>query len=300
MSWQKDIKYFLYKVSDLIIKDSLLDKIQYCFHHLNKKRFYGCPDINNPRSFNEKIMWLKRNHRNSLGKKITDKLQVREYVKDKIGSQYLIPLIDTFENEKEIDLDKLPNKFILKPNHGSGWIILCKDKSKMSEAYIKSVYRSWLEKDYYYIAREWQYKGIEPKILCEKYLLRDDNEDLKDYKIFCFHGEPKYIQIDVDRYSNHTRCFYDPEWNKLPFTIIYPKYEGEVSKPSKLKEMVQISKKLSEPLIFSRVDLYCIKDKVYFGEITLHPGSGHKPFCPSNYDLILGRDLSLPKKSNSN
>ncbi len=289
-------KYRLYKFSNLFIKDNLFQKMLYTYHYLKEKRFYGFPNLKNPKTFNEKTLWLKQNYRDKLGMIVADKYKVRNYVEKKIGSKYLIPLINIYKDEKEINIGTLPKRFVLKPNHGSGWIIICRDKVKISEKYVKNICKDWLKMNYYYISREWQYKNIEPKIiLCEEYLSPKENEELKDYKIFCFNGNPKYVQIDVDRFTNHKRCFYDTNWKKLPFTTLYPKANRDIPKPSKLNEMLLISKKLSENFIFSRIDLYYPKNKVFFGEITLHHGGGYEPFFPQYYDLILGKDLSLPK-----
>ncbi len=269
----------------------------YTYHHLKERTFYGFPDLKNPKTFNEKTLWLKQNVRDKLGTIIADKYKVRNYVKKKIGNKYLIPLINIYKDEKEINFEALPNKFVLKPNHGSGWIIFCENKEKINQKYIKYICKRWLKMNFYYMSREWQYKNIEPKILCEEYLSSQENEELMDYKIFCFNGTPKYIQIDVDRFTNHKRCFYDTHWNKIPFTTYYPRSNRDIPKPSKLNEMLLISKILSENFIFSRIDLYYPKNEIFFGEITLHHGGGYEPFLPSYYDLILGKELILPKSS---
>jgi len=304
------LERFIYpflKFSDYVIPDDVFYTLQYLFLHLKDGYIPERPNIDNPKKYNEKILWLKKNFRNELGYIVTDKYKVRDYVKSKVGEKYLIPLIDTYENPDDIDFDKLPNKFVLKPNHCSGGVILCQDKNDLDEKSVKIELEQWLSMNYYYFGREWNYKEIRPRlILCEKYLNESDGKQASDYKVFCFNGDPVMIQFDNDRHNNHKRAFYDAEWNKLPFTVYYEKpdesapftvyYEKpdeSAPKPKNFEKMLEIAKILSDGFKLCRVDLYNIDGEIYFGEITLHPGGGNKPFRPRKYDEIIGKKLQV-------
>lgn len=241
-------------------------------------------DLKNPQTFNEKINYLKLFERNPLSPIVADKLTVRDYVKDTVGEEYLIPIIGIYSSADEINFKELPKKFVLKTNHGSGWNLICHDKNQLSwEIELKKV-KSWLKKNAYYLSREWQYKYTKPQLIHEELL----EYEIDDYKFFCDMGEPRYIQVDSDRFSNHQRTVFDTSWDEVDMYFMYPRIESEVPKPSKLNEMLLLAKKLSKPFIFCRVDLYEYKGKVFFGEITLHPGGGSEPFREYKYDLLMG------------
>jgi hypothetical protein len=254
-------------------------------------------NLKNPQTFDENIIWLKRYHRFDLGPVIADKVAVREYVKEKIGEEILIPQIAIYNSAEEIDFNSLPEQCVLKPNHGSGWVIIIKgDETKQELTQYRKQLRQWMSWNAYYLFGEWQYKNIERKIICEPYVQEID--DLMDYKFFCFNASPEIIQIDTDRHTNHKRLFKDLNWSDADISLQYPSEKKDVSKPEKLKEMVEIARKLSEPFIFSRIDLYNASGKIYFGEITLHPEAGNGVFGSYEEDLRLGEmlDLSPVKK----
>src|SRR5690554_2515997 len=168
-------------------------------------------DLNNPKTFNEKLQWLKLYDRKPEYTQMVDKYEVRKYIKDVIGEEYLIPLLGIYDSFEDIDFDKLPNEFVLKPNHTSGNVFICKDKSKIDYKKLKKGVSRWLKREYYWVHREWTYKNIKPRVICEKYL----QENITDYKFMCFNGEPKLIQIHRNRGSkNKTLDFYDINWNK--------------------------------------------------------------------------------------
>jgi hypothetical protein len=247
------------------------------------------PNIKEPKTFNEKINYIKLFHRPKNGPMVADKVLVREYIEQKIGSKYLIPILGVYNNASEIDFDNLPLGFALKTNHGSGWNIICKDKSKLDIEASKIKLDNWLKLNSYDINREWQYKFIKPLLICEELL----EYEIFDFKFFCFNGNPQFIQIDVDRFTNHTRSFYDIEWNKQVFGINYPISEKDIPKPTQLNEMIELAKVLSKGFDFLRVDLYIYNNRVYFGELTLHPGGGYEPFLNKEQDLFLGSFLNL-------
>ena len=288
----KSVKYQIFKLSKYLISDKLFYKIQHYKIHANRGEKAYWANLKTPATFNEKILWLKNNFRHEIGTTIVDKYRVRQWIKEKIGDKYLIPLIEVYKDPDEIDIAKLPQEFILKPNHGSGMVFICRDKSTFDFDTAKRQLKQWMGRNYYYHGREWQYDGIEPQIVCEKLL--SPEKPLKDYKIFCFNGSPKYIQVDLDRFTRHARCYYDLDWNKLPFTILYPKSDKEIEKPIQLEEMLAVAKKLAKDFVFLRVDLYLADDEIYFGEVTFHPEGGNGPFIPSNWDKKLGEELVVP------
>lgn len=256
------------------------------------KTFGKTLNLDNPKTFNEKIQWLKLYRRDELQTLLCDKYLVRDYLKSIIGDKYLNQLYGVYENADQIDYESLPTRFVLKCNHGSGWNILCKDKSELNNSDTNKQLNHWLNQNYYHLGKEWCYKNIKPLIIAEEYL----GDNLDDYKIFCFNGKAKYIQIDKDRFTNHTRCFYDLSWIKQPFTTQYPIYKEKVKKPPLLSEMISIAEELAGDLEFARIDLYQIKKSIRFGEITLYHGNGFEKFVPEKYDLVLGHQLKLMTK----
>lgn len=259
---------------------------------ITHKRF-GCSyhwmNINNPKTFNEKINHIKFYKKHKLGQIVADKVLVREYVINTIGEQYLIPLHAIYERASEIEFDKLPNGFALKTNHGSGWNIICTDKSKLNQQQVVKQFDRWLKMNSFYLSREWQYKEIKPKIICEQLL----QYEINDYKFFCFNGKPEYIQVDIDRFSNHTRIFFNSVWEIQEFSISYAINKNSIKKPEQLEKMLIIAESLSQGFNFVRVDLYIHNENIYFGEITLHPGGGFEPFIPGSFDRILGDKINL-------
>lgn len=259
------------------------------FSYLNKKL-----NLKNPKSFNEKIQWLKLNDRNVIYNKLVDKYEVRKFVKEKIGEEYLIPEIGVYDNFKEIDFSKLPNKFVLKCTHDSGGIFICKDKNKLDINKLEKSVKKRLKKNFYYNCREWPYKDVRPRIICEKYMSEEDGTDLKDYKIFCFNGEAKLIQVDINRFINHKRNFYDLDWNYKDISIQYPKDPNiRIKKPKNLDNMIKLSEKLSKKFPHVRIDFYNINGRIYFGEITLYHEAGFGKFDSEEFGLEMGNWINL-------
>jgi hypothetical protein len=275
--------------------DRFYNTFFYYYLHLRNRIFPKVPDFKYPKTFNEKIIYLKTKIKYPCAYKFTDKILVREYVERIIGPSYLIALLGCYNSPNMIDYTSLPKKFVLKTNHGSGMNILCYDKSRLNIEKTNRTLKTWLKINYFDIGREYQYRNIRPRILCEEMLLDENGKDLKDYKLFCFNGEPKFIQVDIDRHTNHTRNFYDLEWGRMPFTILYPQFSGYISKPPNLGEMIRVARDLSQPFVFARIDLYSVANKVYFGEITLHHGGGFEPIMPRVYDKILGDYIKLER-----
>lgn len=259
-------------------------------------------NLKNPQTLNEKIQWKKIYDRRPVYTLCADKYEVRNYVKERIGEKYLIPLLFYTNNPNKIDFDKIPLPFIIKANHGSGWIFIIKNKKEINKKEIIERCKKWLESNIYFIGREWQYKNIKPKILIEKLLLDEEGQIPKDYKFHCFNGEVEFIQVDTDRFENHKRGFFDINWRLLPFTWSpkknnRPKYElnKDINKPKKLREMVEIATTLSKNFDYVRVDLYFVNNKIYFGELTFSHEDGFAPFFPEKYDLIYEKKLKLKR-----
>ena len=250
---------------------------------------------NNPETLNEKLQWLKFNYRFPLQTIVSDKLLVREYVKEKLGDEYLIPLLGKWENYNDIDFGSLPEKFVLKCNHDSGGLVVCTDKEKLNWNEAKNKIEKSLKSNFFYIGREYQYRNIKPMIICEKFI-SDNGKVPMDYKIYCFNGKPDSILVCKDRFSNNTHrasyLFFDQEWNFLPLNKGDEKLKDvNIPRPKNLEKMIEISRKLSEDFIFCRIDLYNINGKIYFGEITLSPNSGFDPDIKYETDLKFGEKL---------
>ncbi len=277
-----------------LMNERFYNRFFYYYLHLKRGRIPKRLDLQEPVTFNEKMIWLKMNHRCPDAHILADKVLVKDFVKRAIGGEYLIPTIAVYEDPEQIDFEILPRSFVLKPNHGSGWIIICRDKARLNIRKTRARLKGWLRTDYYRIGKEYQYRDIVPKVLCEAYLENTPAHPLLDYKIFCFSGRPELIQVDLDRFTRHSRNFYSPDWTLLPFTTLYPIGTKALPKPENLAKMLAVARELSKGLVFARIDLYIDKARVLFGEITLHHGGGFEPFVPAEYDLLLGRSLTLP------
>jgi len=261
------------------------------------KRFGRKPNLESPQTFNEKLQWLKLYWRDEKAARCADKLLVRDYVREKNLGNILNELIAVYDDVRQINIDELPQAFVLKTTHGSGWNIICKNKHQIDWEESFLMLEGWMHRNYYYGVGEWVYQNLKPRIICEKYLQGEDGNPPVDYKFLCFDGEPKLLFVCLERFSDSGLKvdFYDMEWNKMPFRRYYPNSDVILKKPEQFDEMVAISRKLAEGFPFVRVDLFVINDRVYFSELTFFPGSGYEPFDPEEYDYLLGSYLTLPK-----
>lgn len=246
----------------------------------------------NPITYNEKLNWEKIYDPNPLKTRLADKYLVRNWVFEKIGEEYLTRLYGVWDKPEEIDYDALPSQFVLKTNNGSGRNSIVTDKTKIEISAIKNQLAVWLKKSHYPVGFEIQYRDITPKIICEEYL-EGVAENLYDYDVFCFHGEPKYIWcIKGSHRPGCKASFYDLNWNKQEFSYGYPIDEGMAPKPDKLDEMLELSRKLSQGFKHARVDWYEYpksRHGILFSEITFTTWAGLKHFFPPQYDEILGK-----------
>lgn len=273
------------------IPDTIMLKIQYWIK-LRRKL-----NLKNPQRYTEKIQWYKLFYRNPIMIKCVDKYYVREYVKSKGLEEILNEIYFVVDSPEKIDFKKLPEKFALKVTNGSETNIFCKEKSKLDIEITKRKLYEFLNMVNASAGREWAYEGSSKLIIAEKLLEDDSTEDgsISDYKFLCFNGKPYYIIYDCDRFVGHKRNIYDLNWNNLKIGSDCPQTNREIQKPKNLETMIKIAKKLSEDFPAVRVDLYNIKGKIIFGELTFYPWSGYVQFSPDSFDLEVGKLFPLIK-----
>ena len=263
----------------------------------NKMGYY--PDLDNPKTFNEKLQWLKLYYRKPILTTLVDKYAVKKYVADKIGEEYIIPTLGVWNSFDEIDFNSLPNQFVLKCTHDSGGLVICKDKSKLDIQAAKAKIERSLATDFYKLGREWPYKNVPRRIIAEKYMediTKPDSADLIDYKFYCFNGDPVYCQVIRDRSTIETIDFYDMDWNHMPFVGLNPVASNgitPVARPANFEDMKRVCKELAKNKPFTRIDMYEINQKEFFGEITLFPGCGFGTFTPEEWNYKLGELIDL-------
>lgn len=245
-------------------------------------------DYENPCTYNEKIQLYKLYYRKKILTQLTDKLRVRDYIAEILGKDHLVPLIGHYKKVDEIRKKDLPDRFILKTNHGSGWYIICRDKNNFDWGDAKLKLNYWLSQNYYYLWREWNYKNIEPQILIEELMIGNDQQIPTDFKIHCFNGQPKMVECHVNRFSQHETIYLDMDWQRLPFHKSFPAYEQMIQKPANFDKAVDIAIKLSGDFPYIRVDFYLVEESIYLGELTFYPGAGFSKFHPSKWDDIIG------------
>jgi TupA-like ATPgrasp len=289
-------KLILRTIRAPLIRNILPSK--FCINVIYKLKFGIKPDLKNPIKYNEKLQWLKLYYRNQKYTELVDKYEVRKYVKNTIGEKYLIPLLGIYNDFEEIDFSKLPNKFVIKCTHDSGGLIICDDKSKFDIRNARKKINKSMNRNYYYVHREWPYKKVKPRIICEEFLSQGDNgEELRDYRFFCFNGEPHFIAVDfsITDKTKTRRNLYDLNWNLLDVEVSYPKEERIVlNKPEKFDEMIELSKKLSRDFPHVRVDFYYVNNQIKFGEMTFYHQSGLGEIRPGTFDIEWGNLLKLP------
>jgi hypothetical protein len=261
------------------------------FYKINR-RF---PNLHNPQRWSDKVQWLKLYGHLERFALYADKYTVRAYVEEKIGAQYLVPLLGVWDKFDDIRFDVLPKQFVLKVTHGCGYNYICKDKSTINMPELKAQITGWQHENFYKQARERQYKPCVPRIICESYLEDSITKDLPDYKIYCAKGQPKAIQLVTDRFVDQKAEFLDLGWKPLGYVRVsnFGEIKKLPKKPIKLPEMLKIARELSADFPYVRVDLYLIDDKVYFGELTFTPGSGWTDLQPASGDVEFGKLIDL-------
>lgn len=278
-----------------LIPDKLYLKIQYRLN-VGKKL-----NLKNPITYTAKLQWLKLYDRKTEYTKLVDKCKVRDFVKNKIGEEYLIPMLGTWKSFEEIDFNMLPNQFVLKCNHDSGSVVICKDKATFDYDGAKEHLTKALKRNMFFFGREWPYKDVKPCIIAEKYMADDENankDNLTDYKIYCFGGVPKVMMLASDRFAETEARFdyVDEHFNWLDMEWGHPKSLEKPKKPKMFDEMFRLARVLSEGFAQIRVDFYESNGKVYFGEMTFFDGSGFEAITPYEWDIKMGEWIKLPQK----
>ncbi len=256
-------------------------------------------DLKNPKTFNEKLQWLKLYNRNPKYTTAVDKSMVKQYVSEIIGNQYIIPTLGVWDKFDEIDFDKLPSQFVLKCTHDSGGVIICKDKSEFDIECSKEKINHFLKRKFFYFGREWPYKDVKPRIIAEKYMEDAKTNELRDYKFFCFDGEVKALFVASDRQTKGAETkfdFFDENYKHLDVKNGHPNASVLPEKPQNFEKMKELAAKLSVGIPHVRVDLYEVNGKIYFGEMTFSHWSGFVPFDPEEWDYKFGDWIKLPKK----
>lgn len=281
---------FLNNRKILVLSDEKYLKIRY------KAVLHKELDLQEPKTFNEKLQWLKLHDRNPEYTKMVDKYEVKKYVSDVIGEEYVIPTIGVWDKFEDINFDDLPKQFVLKTTHDSGSVVVCKDKDKLDINKTKKKLTKSLKRDFYNCGREWPYKNVKPRIIAEKYM-EDDSGDLKDYKVYAFNGECDLVLTCLDRAKGETKfVYYDRNWNlQKEMTNDGIKYGDTIKteKPKTLDKMFEFASILSKGIPFVRVDFYEAKGELYFGELTFFPSSGFDANRKEITDKILTEKLKL-------
>lgn len=252
------------------------------------------PNLEHPKTFNEKLQWLKLNDRHEEYTRLVDKYEVKEYVSDLLGEEVIIPTLGVWDRFEDIDFEELPDQFVLKTTHDSGGVVVVRDKSLMDKKAAKKKLEKSLRHNYYREHREYPYKNVKPRIIAEKFMVDESGTELKDYKFFCFGGEVKFLFVATDRPFDTHLDFFDADFNHLPFKRGHSWAKMQLRRPDNFEEMKRMANVLSKDMPFVRVDLYNIKGKIYFGELTFFPASGNVPFEPAEWDEKIGSWLRLP------
>lgn len=250
----------------------------------------------NPKTYNEKLQWLKIHDRKPIYTTMVDKFEVKQYVADRIGEEYIIPTLGVWDSVEDIDFDKLPEQFVLKCTHDSGGLVICPDKSKLDVDAAKKKLAHSLKQNFFWSGREWPYKNVKPRIIAEKYMVDESGYELKDYKFFCFGGEPKALFIASDRQLEGEEVkfdFFDMDFHHLPFRNGHPNATHPIACPPAFEKMKELAAVLSKGIPQLRVDFYDINGQVYFGELTFFHHSGLETFEPAQWDEKFGEWIKL-------
>lgn len=270
------------------IPDSVLLRLEY------KMKIGKKLNLKNPTTFNEKLQWLKLHDRKPIYTQMADKYGVREFVSQKIGYKYLVPIYGVWDSVDEVPFDELPDKFVMKCTHDSGSVVLCTDKNKFDYEDAKKKLNKRLTKNAFWWAREWPYRNIKPRVIVEEYLKDWDNEYLPVYKVFCFDGVPKLIQqIQNDKQEDETVDYFDTEWQRQNIKQRFPNSENPMPRPKQLTKMLDLARTISQGVPFLRVDFYVVNEEIIFSECTFYTDAGYSIFEPEEWDVTLGEWLKI-------
>ena len=252
------------------------------------------PNLKKPKTYNEKLQWIKLNVHDSIYTTLVDKYAVKKWVTDKIGDQYVIPTLGRWSKFDDIDFDSLPNQFVLKCTHDSGSYVICKDKNKLDRIGARKRLTNALKKNFYYICREWPYKNVTPCIMAEQYM-EDACGEIKDFKFFCFNGVPKFMYVSRDIAKSPTTDFFDMNYNHLNLRMKDPNASIPPPKPQNFELMKELAMILSKGLVHVRVDFYEVNGQVYFGEMTFFHNGGFSHIYPLSWEEKWGDLIELPR-----
>lgn len=268
------------------IPDRLYIQLKYFY------RFHLWPDLNKPKTFNEKLQWLKLYDRKPVYTTMVDKYEAKKFIAEIIGDEYIVPTLGVWNSFDDIDFTKLPESFVLKCTHNSGGLVFVRAKSMFDKKDAKKKLEKSLKQNYYWNGREWPYKNVKPRIIAEKYLVNETNKDLSliEYKFFCFYGKPKFLMVSTGNAhsAERTNDFYDMNFNHIPVRATFPNSLIRIMKPKQFAQMIEIAEKLSKGLIHLRVDTYVIDNKLYVGELTFYHAGGMCMFKPQKYNALFG------------
>lgn len=261
-------------------------------------RFGEKLDLSNPKSFNQKLNWLKLNNKRPEYSLYVDKYAVKDYVSKTLGEGYAIPTLGIWDDVNSIEWDSLPNEFVIKCTHDSHSYIICKDKTSFDIDEATSMLAKKMKRNLYWWAREWPYRNVKPRIVAEPFLKDSESEDLKDYKFFCFDGVVKCFKVDFDRFSHHGANYYDINGNILEIgeEVCPPDFSRHIILPRSIPEMISLAEKLSKGIPFVRVDFYDVNGHVYFGEMTFFPAEGYGRFTSMSSDYMMGEWINIDDK----
>lgn len=253
--------------------------------------------LKNPRTFNEKLQWLKLYDRNPEYTRMVDKLEAKKYVAERIGEEYIIPTLGVWDRFEEIDFDALPDQFVLKCTHDSGGLVICKDKKSLDLDAAREKITACLKENYYWDYREWPYKNVKPRIIAEPYLRDDETGELRDYKFYTFGGEVKALLIISRRDTPDAGGdYFDAEFHHLDMQWGYKNAKVLPAPPKSMEDMIRLAQLLSKSTPELRVDFYEINGKPFFGEMTFFDGGGFEKIVPEKWDRIFGDWVTLPQK----
>ena len=273
------------------LPDSAYIQLNYFAH------FKHFANLKEPKTYNEKLNWLKLHDRNPLYTTLVDKYAVKEYIAALIGEKYIIPTLGVWDRFDEINFDALPQRFVLKCTHDSEGLVIVTDKEKLDMKAAKEKIEASLKQNFYYIGREWPYKNVKPRIIAEQYMEDETDGELRDYKFFCFNGNPKAMFIASERNTGSVKFdYYDLVFNHLNIKQKYPNADTALKKPVNFDKMIELSGVLSKGFPHVRVDFYEVNGHLYFGELTFYHFSGFMPFQPADWDKTFGDWLELPKE----
>ena len=285
-------------------KKTILKKAKYALRFLPDRafiqlyyfaRFRRFCDFDDPKTFNEKLQWLKLNDRNPLYITLVDKCEVKAWVAERIGSEHVVPTLGVWDSFDEIDFEALPERFVLKCTHDSEGVVVVSDRAQFGLEAAKAKIEAALKCNFYYIGREWPYLNVKPRIIAEEYMEDLRHGELRDYKFFCFDGEPKVMFVASGRGAGQTKFdYFDTHFNRFDIKQHYPNSEGEIERPETFGRMMDAARTLSRGIPQVRIDFYEVDGKMYFGECTFYHFSGFMPFEPDEWDEVFGSWLFLP------